>query len=122
MAGAQRRRAVCPAPPLKGQSQVSTDENDGPAPDQTEATPPRRKRALAGERRGMTRVKALAIASRELTPEALAAIPPPAPAARIRKRHRFVMWSFALGVVLPFLLLAGYLMTFAQDQYGSEMG
>ena len=101
---------------------MSTDENDGPAPDQTEATPPRRKRALAGERRGMTRAKALAIASRELTPEALDAIPPPAPAARVRKRHRFVLWSFALGVVLPFLLLAGYLMTFAQDQYGSELG
>lgn len=75
-----------------------------------------------GRKGGMNRVKALELADRELTPEALAAIPPPVAPARMRRRHHLALWTFILFVILPFILIAGYLTTFAQDQYASEVG
>ena len=55
-------------------------------------------------------------------PQGAAAVRPAAPPATIRGRHRLAMVSFVLLVLLPVLLLAGYLYTFAQDQYASEAG
>ena len=42
--------------------------------------------------------------------------------ARVQRRHRIVAFSFALCVVLPALTLAGYLYTFAANQYSSTVG
>lgn len=56
------------------------------------------------------------------------ASPPPrvthnvAGAARFRPRHRALLLSFVLAVVLPALLTAGYLFLVAQDQYASRLG
>ncbi len=47
-----------------------------------------------------------------------------APAARagLRRRHKLTLASFLLIVVLPLMVTAGYLFTFAQDQYASIAG
>ncbi len=50
------------------------------------------------------------------------AIRPPAPAARLRRRHAGVILSFVLLVLLPTVLTTGYLYTFAKDQYASTLG
>lgn len=51
-----------------------------------------------------------------------APVAPPVGAARIRQRHRRVMASLIAMVVLPTLLSAAYLWTFAVDQYESRAG
>lgn len=56
------------------------------------------------------------------------ATPPAAPvrelagAAEIRPRHRFLVLSFGLMVILPVLVAAVYLWTWAADQYASHLG
>jgi capsular polysaccharide transport system permease protein len=49
-------------------------------------------------------------------------IRPVAPMARPRRRHWLIMLSFALMVIAPAVLVAGYLWTYAVDQYGSTVG
>ncbi|WP_139201622.1 sugar transporter [Gemmobacter aquatilis] len=47
---------------------------------------------------------------------------PPAGPAQMRLRHRGLLLSFLLLVILPFLISAGYLWGVAQDQYASTVG
>lgn len=47
---------------------------------------------------------------------------PPAHRAVVRSRHRLAVTTLLLFVLLPVLLLGGYLYNFAQDQYASETG
>jgi capsular polysaccharide transport system permease protein len=54
--------------------------------------------------------------------EQAASIRPPAARATVRRRHRLTLYTFLLFVLLPVALLAGYLGSFAQDQYASEAG
>lgn len=49
-------------------------------------------------------------------------IMPMAPAASLRPRHRRLILSFALMVVLPLLVTVGYLWLVAKDQYASTTG
>lgn len=49
-------------------------------------------------------------------------IRPPAGPARLRPRHRGLMLSFALVVVLPVLCAIAYLFLVAEDQYASTVG
>ncbi|MDT8853523.1 sugar transporter [Paracoccaceae bacterium Fryx2] len=49
-------------------------------------------------------------------------IRPVAPAARARRRHWMILASFLGIVVLPAILVAGYLWIFAVDQYASTVG
>jgi capsular polysaccharide transport system permease protein len=46
----------------------------------------------------------------------------PAGRAALRRRHRLAFYSFILLVILPTLVVAGYLFAFAQDQFASEAG
>lgn len=59
------------------------------------------------------------------TPQTIIATPPsPTPVAGpsvMRKRHRRIIWSFALCVVLPFSICSAYLWGFARNQYISEL-
>lgn len=52
----------------------------------------------------------------------LVPVPPPADAARPRRRHWGLAGSFVALVVLPVLISAGYLWTHASDQYSSIVG
>ncbi|WP_286197192.1 capsule biosynthesis protein [Tropicibacter sp. R15_0] len=47
---------------------------------------------------------------------------PPVAPAKIRSRHRFVIWSFLLVVVVPLALVGWYLWTRADDQFASHLG
>lgn len=47
---------------------------------------------------------------------------PPAGAARVRRRHRGVILSFVLVVILPLILAMSYLFLVAQDEYASTVG
>lgn len=58
---------------------------------------------------------------RRATP-AVVQIRPLAEMARVKPRHRGLMLSFALLVVLPFFLSVAYLWGIAQDQYASTVG
>ena len=49
-------------------------------------------------------------------------LPPLAEAARMRPRHRGLLFAFLLIVLLPLLVSAAYLWIFAQDQYASTVG
>lgn len=42
--------------------------------------------------------------------------------ARLRPRHRAIILSFFLGVILPSFLTIGYLFVIAKDQYASSLG
>lgn len=42
--------------------------------------------------------------------------------ARTRSRHRKVLASFVAAVILPTVLVGGYLFAFAQDQFASNLG
>lgn len=55
-------------------------------------------------------------------PEAANGVRTPAARATVKRRHRLALYSFVLFVILPLLLFAGYLATFAQDQFASESG
>ncbi|MDZ4096300.1 MAG: hypothetical protein U1D35_15485 [Paracoccaceae bacterium] len=72
-------------------------------------TPIRMPNDLATQPLGAPQVDALSVA-------------PPAQKATARKRHRLALYSFALLVLLPFGVIAGYLGVFAQDQFASEAG
>lgn len=48
------------------------------------------------------------------------AVRPVAAAAQLKPRHKAAIASFLLAVVLPLLLISGYLFGFAQDQFASE--
>lgn len=50
------------------------------------------------------------------------AIRPPAPLARIQNRHRFLMISFLVMVLLPLVVTSFYLWGRAADQYASNLG
>ncbi|MFN4172342.1 MAG: sugar transporter [Pseudorhodobacter sp.] len=52
----------------------------------------------------------------------LVQVPPAARPARLQRRHRLAMASFALCVLAPVLAMAVYLHAFAADQYASSMG
>ena len=47
---------------------------------------------------------------------------PPAYAATLRPRHRGLLWSFVLIVILPAAIAAGYLYLIAKDQFASTLG
>jgi capsular polysaccharide transport system permease protein len=48
-------------------------------------------------------------------------LPAPSGSARIRRRHRWIAGSFLLVVLLPVLVVAGYLYGIARDQYASTV-
>ncbi|RKF13478.1 capsule biosynthesis protein [Roseovarius spongiae] len=50
------------------------------------------------------------------------AIPPLAPPSRMALRHRFVLFSFVLMVLMPVYTVGWYLWTRAADQYASHLG
>ncbi len=47
---------------------------------------------------------------------------PPATPARLKPRHRGLLFSFVLVVLLPFFAAVAYLFVVAQDQYASTVG
>ena len=47
---------------------------------------------------------------------------PPAHAATLRPRHRGLIWSFLLIVILPAAIAAAYLYLIAKDQFASTLG
>ena len=47
---------------------------------------------------------------------------PPATSARLKSRHRGLLFSFVLVVLLPFFAAVAYLFVVAQDQYASTVG
>lgn len=49
-------------------------------------------------------------------------VPPPAGPARIERRHRGLILSFGLIVLVPILVVAAYLWAVAEDQYASVTG
>ena len=49
-------------------------------------------------------------------------IAPAARPARLQRRHRLALLSFGLCVLLPVLVMAGYLYIFAANQYASTVG
>jgi capsular polysaccharide transport system permease protein len=57
-----------------------------------------------------------------LAPAEIPVIRPPAGRATFKRRHRLTVVTFLLLVILPVSILAGYLFTFAQDQFASEAG
>lgn len=101
-----------------------TSEDEGATSPAPQA--PRNRRPGAGARKagggGGIRIKALEAAERELDADSGAGIAPPVAPARLRRRHKSMLWTFLLVVVLPFALVAGYMTTYAQDQYASEAG
>ncbi|MDF0598904.1 hypothetical protein [Psychromarinibacter halotolerans] len=62
----------------------------------------------------------VADADAEMTPKR--PVPPPALAARPRTRHRAILLTFLLFVVLPVGVAAWYLWNRAEDRYASELG
>lgn len=48
-------------------------------------------------------------------------IPPPVARARWTRGHSLVLASFLLGFLLPTLLVGGYMVAIARDQYVSEV-
>lgn len=65
-------------------------------------------------------------AASKFSPEALAAAEaeagPMAGIARLRLRHRLVLWSFLAVVIFPLVVSAFYLWAIAEDQYASTVG
>jgi capsular polysaccharide transport system permease protein len=55
-------------------------------------------------------------------PKELVAVRPPAGPARLRRRHRGLLWSFVLLVLLPSAAISIYLWIVAEDRYGSVTG
>ena len=55
-------------------------------------------------------------------PKGLVAIRPPVGPARLRRRHRGLLWSFVLLVLLPSAAISAYLWFVAEDRYGSVTG
>jgi capsular polysaccharide transport system permease protein len=55
-------------------------------------------------------------------PKELVAVRPPAGPARLRRRHRGLLWSFVLLVLLPSAAISIYLWVVAEDRYGSVTG
>ncbi|MET4128804.1 sugar transporter [Roseovarius sp. MBR-6] len=55
-------------------------------------------------------------------PKELVAVRPPAGPARLRRRHRGLLWSFVLLVLLPSTAISIYLWIVAEDRYGSVTG
>lgn len=54
--------------------------------------------------------------------EGAAAVRPPAGPARLRRRHRGLLWSFVLMVLLPSAAISLYLWVVAEDRYASATG
>lgn len=55
-------------------------------------------------------------------PPAVGAVRPPAPLARIKIRHKLLLVSFLVAVVLPLVVTAFYLWVRTSDQYASYLG
>lgn len=55
-------------------------------------------------------------------PPLMVSVRPPAQTARLKKRHRGLMLSMFLIIILPVLMTALYLMVLAEDQYASKVG
>lgn len=118
-------------------AEVEAEEDDTPAPadpieDPAEAEAetaaaedspdeqPHLRRSLG--LRAARRVTAATKFSAETLAQVASNAGPVAGEARLRPRHRLVMLSFMLVVVLPLLLSAGYLWAIAKDQYASTVG
>lgn len=56
------------------------------------------------------------------SPKKIVAVRPPAGPARLRPRHRGLLWSFVLLVLLPSAAISIYLWFVAEDRYGSVTG
>lgn len=84
---------------------------------QAEVKPAIRARAAAASPRTAARR-----AAQPGTQAGAAQVLPPANMARPRRRHRMLILSFLLLVILPTVLAAGYLWGIARDQYVSSVG
>ena len=98
---------------------MTTASQDGAA-----AGPPKRPDLKAVEATAQPAPAAKPAAAPAAKPAAPAAPPPPSTrqtVARVRPRHYAALAGFALFVLLPLAIVAGYLYTRAADQYHSEV-
>lgn len=120
-APAQRRRRKLAEGADEGQDGLS------PTADEDTAAAPlggrrRSARSLDAKPRSSRRKLSLSNISHETMLEVAAAAGPVAREAFVRARHRLLLWSFLLVVLLPLLVSAAYLYGVAKDQYASTVG
>ena len=124
----QNEQATAPAPRSKA-SPATSATGSSPAPAKSKpANPPAPKRKPkpksqspktdAGE--GLR--KPVVAAPAPKSPPVAPSIAPVAPPMQMRSRHRVVLASFVIVVLLPATIAAWYLWSRAQDQYSSEVG
>ena len=98
----------------KGRARARTEEEEDPERAARVST-------LLGQIRSGTQT-GLEQAPDEAPPQVGGGVLPPATPARLKPRHRGLLFSFVLLVILPFLAAVAYLFVVAQDQYASTVG
>lgn len=127
-AGMRRRRRLTEADTEEEEAPVPEEVPEGQVEFEAESAidddTPADERALrrAPGLRGARRVTAATKFSAEALAEAAANAGPMASEAWIRPRHRLVMLSLLVVVLLPLLVSAAYLWVVAKDQYASTVG
>lgn len=93
-----------------------------PSPNPPASSDPAKPVAPTAAASAPTPIKPVPKVTKPAPDKAAAVARPPAARAFLRRRHRIVLKSFVLVVVLPVFLWAAYLWTRAADQYASTVG